>query len=65
MGKNPPAKAGTPSIPGPWKFHVPRSNEAREAQLLSTLAVTAEAHVPRACAPEQRSPRKEKPTPRD
>ena len=67
--KNPPANAGdTGSSPGPGRFHMPRSNWAREPQLLSLRsrahapqllsprATTTEAHAPRARAPQQEKP---------
>ena len=67
--KNPPANAGDKgSSPGPGSSHMPRSNEARapqllnlrsraqKPQLLSPRAPTTEAHVPRACAPQQEKP---------
>ena len=69
MVKNPPASAGdTSSSPGLGRPHLPRSNEAREPQLLSLrsrarepqllspCATTTEAHVPGACAPQQEKP---------
>ena len=69
MVKNPPANAGdTGSIPGPGRSHMPRSNQARapqllslrsrarESQLLSLHVTAAEAHVPRARAPQQEKP---------
>ena len=55
-------------IPDPGTFHMPRSNSAfmpqlmslcsgaHELQLMSLCAVTAEACVPRACAPHQEKP---------
>ena len=55
--KNPPANAGdTGSSPGPGRSHMPRSNEAREPQLLSPRATTTEAPAPRAHAPQQEKP---------
>ena len=67
--KNPPANAGDMgSSPGPGRFHMPRSNEARapqllslrstacEPQLLSPHATTTEACVPKAHAPQQEKP---------
>ena len=67
VSKNLPANAGdTGSSPGPGRSHMPWSNEARvpqllslcsrahEPQLLSPHATTTEAHVPRACALQQR-----------
>ena len=67
--KNPPANAGDMgSSPGPGRFHMPRSNEARapqllslrstacEPQLLSPQATTTEACVPKAHAPQQEKP---------
>ena len=69
MVENLPASAGdTGSSPGPGRSHMPRSNEARapqllrlrsgalKPQLLSLRATTTEAHVPRACAPQQEKP---------
>ena len=51
--KNLPANAGvTGSIPGPGRSH----SRACEPQLLSPRATTTEAHVPRACAPQQEKP---------
>ena len=56
------------SSPGPGRSHMPRSNKAhapqqlslrsraREPQLLSPRAATAEAHVPRARALQQERP---------
>ena len=47
--KNPPANAGdTGSSPGPWRSHMPWSNEARAPQLLSPRTTTTEAGMPRA-----------------
>ena len=55
MDKNPPASAGgTGSILGPRRFHVPRSNEACAAQLLSLQTANAKAHTPGACAPREK-----------
>ena len=67
--KNLPAKAGNVgSIPGlgrshmPWsnKVHVPQllslCSRARELQRLSPHALTAESHMPRACALQQQKP---------
>ena len=67
--KKPPANAeDTGSSPGLGRSHMPRSNEAHapqllslrsrahEPQLLSPRATTAEAHAPRACAPQQEKP---------
>ena len=55
--KNPPANAGDMGlIPGPGRFHMPRSNYARAPQLLSPHAATAEARAPRAHAPQQEKP---------
>ena len=52
MDKNLPANSGdTVSIPGPGRFHMPRSNWTEAPQLLSPRAATAEAGVPKACAP--------------
>ena len=69
MIKNPPANAGdTGSSPGPGRSHMSQSNwarapqllslhsGARKPQLLSPSATTAEAHVPRASAPQQEKP---------
>ena len=63
--KNPPANAGdTDSSPGPGRSHMPRSNYAREPQLLSLRSrahepqvlspcvTTTEAHAPRDHAPQ-------------
>ena len=51
VDKNLSANAGdTGSIPGPGKFHMPRSNLAHVPQILSPCAATTEACVPRACA---------------
>ena len=44
------------SIPGPGRSHMPRSNQAREPQLLSPCATATEAHMPRARAPQQEKP---------
>ena len=47
VDKNPPASTGDMGrIPGPGKFHTPRSNQARLPQLLSLHAATPEAHEP-------------------
>ena len=55
--KNPPANAGdTGSSPGLGRSHMPRSNWAREPQLLSPRATTTEARTPRAPAPQQAKP---------
>ena len=35
-------------IPGPGKFHMPRSNQTHESQLLSPSAVPTEARAPTA-----------------
>ena len=52
--KNLPASAGdTGSSPGPGRSHMPRSNWAREPQLLSLRATTTEARTPRARALQQ------------
>ena len=69
MVKNPPANAGDIGLsPGPGRSHMPWSNlalapqllilhsRAREPQLLSLHATTAEAHGPRARAPQQEKP---------
>ena len=69
MVKNPPANAGdTGASPGPGRSHMPRSNYAREPQLLnlhsiackpqllSPRATTTEARMPRARAPQQEKP---------
>ena len=71
MVKNPPANAGdTGSSPGLGRSHMPRSNWAREPQLLSLRsrarepqltslrATTTEARAPRARAPQQEKPPK-------
>ena len=67
--ENPPAKAGdTGSSPGLGRSHMPRSDCAREPQLLSLrsrahepqllspCATTTEARVPTARAPQQEKP---------
>ena len=67
--KNPPANAGDTGLsPGPGRSHMLRSNwahapqllslrsRAHEQQLLNPRATTTEAHVPRACAPQQEKP---------
>ena len=67
--KNPPGSAGdTGSSPGPGGSHMPRSNWAREPQLLglcsracepqllSLSATTTEARAPRAHVPQQGRP---------
>ena len=55
--ENPPANAGdTGSSPGLGRSHMPRGNKAREPQLLSPHAATAEAHVLRARALQQEKP---------
>ena len=52
-----PANAGDMgSIPGPGRFHMPRSSQAHVPQLLSPRAATTEAHVPRAYARQQEKP---------
>ena len=57
MVKNSPANAGDTGLsPGPGRSHKPRSNEAREPQLLSPRAMTTEAHGPRARALQQEKP---------
>ena len=57
MVKNPPANAGdTGSSPGPGRSHMPRSNKAREPQLLSPHAATTEACAPRVRALQQEKP---------
>ena len=69
MVKNPPDNAGdTGSIPGPGRYNMPWSNEARAPQLLSLrsrargpqllspCATTTEACVPRACVPQENPP---------
>ena len=54
MVKNPPANAvDTGLSPGLGSSHMPRSNEARAAQLLS---LRSRARVPRARAPQQEKP---------
>ena len=66
---DPPANAGdTGSSPGPGKSHMPQSNwarapqllglrsGARESQLLSLHATTADARAPGAHAPQQEKP---------
>ena len=54
VDKNPPANSrDTGLIPGPGKFHMPRSNLAHVPQILSPCAATTEACVPRARAPQQ------------
>ena len=53
--KNPPANAGDMgSIPGPGRFHMPRSNGAHELQLLCLCAAKREAAAKRGCAPQQK-----------
>ena len=72
--KNPPANAGDMgSSPDLRRSHMLQSNKARapqllslrstagEPQLLSPCATTAEAHAPRAHAPNKRSHHNEKP----
>ena len=55
--ENPPANAGdTGSSPGPGGSHMPRSDWAREPQLLSPSATTTEARAPGAGAPQQEKP---------
>ena len=55
--KNLPANArDMGSSPGPGRSHMPRSNQAREPQLLSPRATTTEACMPRAHAPKQEKP---------
>ena len=50
MVRDPPASAGdTGSIPGPGRFHLPRSS-------LSPGPTASEACAPRACAPHQEKP---------
>ena len=69
VDKNPPASVGDMGlIPGLGSSHIPWSNKAHVPQLLSPLfrfwkpqllsphAATAEAHTPRACAPQQKMP---------
>ena len=57
MDKNLPANAGDMgSIPGPGRFHMPRSSQGHVPQLLSPRAATTEAHVPRAYARQQEKP---------
>lgn len=56
MGKNPPANAGTPSTPGPWKLHVPRSSEARGAQLLSPLLEVRSPRAQSLCSRTREAP---------
>ena len=57
VDKNPSASVGDMgSIPGLGSFHIPRSNKAHVPQLLSPHAAPAEAHTPRACAPQQKMP---------
>ena len=49
MDKNLSASAGDMcSIPGPGRFHVPRSNEARVPQLLSLRSSTCKPQLPKA-----------------
>ena len=74
VDKNPPADAGPlSSIPGPGRFHTPRSNSAHaavtelgpgagEPQLLGPRAAPAAAHTPPAGAPQREKPRRETPT---
>ena len=67
--KNPPANSGDTGLsPGPGRSHMPRSNKAREPQLLnlcsiahepqllSPQATTTETCVPRARASQQEKP---------
>ena len=57
LGIHLPASAGdTGSIPGPGKSHMPQNSQAQELQLLSLCSTTAEAHEPRACAPQGEKP---------
>ena len=52
-----PANAGdTGSSPGLGRSHMPRSNWAREPQLLSPCATTTETCAPGAHAPQQEKP---------
>ena len=44
----------TGSIPGPGRSHMPQSNRACVLQLLNPCTATTEAHVPRACAPQEK-----------
>ena len=57
VDKNLPANAGNMgSISVPGRSLMPQSNLARMPQLLSPHATTTEAHVPRACALQQKKP---------
>ena len=60
MVKNPPANAGDMGLsPGPGRSHVPRSNKAREPQLLSLRSRIREPQLlsPRALEPVLRNNR--------
>ena len=69
MDKNLPVSAGnTGSIPGPGRFHTPRSNYAPAGQLLSPRAAPPEALEPVCLQPVRHSKRShcdEKPTHRN
>ena len=53
MDKNLSASAGDMcSIPGPGRFHMPRSNEARVPQLLSLRSRACKPQLPKAAHPE-------------
>ena len=61
MDKNLPANAGDMGlVPGLGWFRMRRRNKAQEPQFLSPSAATTEAHIPRACAPQQENPVKSK-----
>ena len=74
MVKNLAANTGdTGSIPGPGRFHMPRSNWAHALQLLSPSSgvqgpvlsprlLLLRPRCPQACAQQQETPRDEKPT---
>ena len=57
VDKNLPANAGdTGLIPGPGRFHMPRSNWAHELQLLNLRAITTEDYAPRAFMQQEKPP---------
>ena len=57
MDKNPSVTAGdTGPIPGPGRFHRPRSNRGQKPQLLNLSAAATETHMHRACAGQQEKP---------
>ncbi|KAJ8782111.1 hypothetical protein J1605_001975 [Eschrichtius robustus] len=66
VAENLPASAGdTGSSPGPGRCHMPRSNWAREPQLLSLSAVTTEPARLELVLDNKRSHRNEKPVHRN